>query len=88
MHTLTLIFSLLLTLMLLWHISTITLIENYDMPKWWEKVFLDEHTKGWKIGIWVGVGLLVSLLDGSGRRVGKGASRRERIGMEKGSGTG
>lgn len=59
--TLTLITALLLTLMLLWHISTITLVENYMMPEWWVKRFLAEHANGWRVGVWVLVGALVSV---------------------------
>ncbi|KAH6639682.1 hypothetical protein C7974DRAFT_470152 [Boeremia exigua] len=35
--------ALLLLLMLLWHISTITIIKNYEMPYWWVKSFLVLH---------------------------------------------
>lgn len=59
--TLTLIAALLLALMLLWHISTITLVENYYMPQWWVKAFLAEHANGWRVAVWVLVGVLVSL---------------------------
>ncbi|KAF1352766.1 hypothetical protein EJ07DRAFT_158998 [Lizonia empirigonia] len=56
-----LIAALLLMLMLLWHISTITLVENYMMPEWWVKAFLAEHANGWRVGVWVLVGVLVSV---------------------------
>jgi hypothetical protein len=46
--------------MLLWHISTITLVENYMMPEWWVAQFLAEHANGWRVGVWAGVGVLVS----------------------------
>lgn len=55
----TLIAAPLLMLMLLWHISTITLVENYMMPEWWVKAFLAEHANGWRVGVWVLVGVLV-----------------------------
>ncbi|KAJ4984739.1 hypothetical protein SVAN01_09776 [Stagonosporopsis vannaccii] len=58
-HTLQLIAALLLTLMLLWHISTITLVENYEMPEWWVRDFLAEHAKGWRLGVWGAVGVFV-----------------------------
>ncbi|UPX11888.1 pre-mRNA-splicing factor 8 [Ascochyta rabiei] len=57
--TLQLIAALLLTLMLLWHISTTTLVENYRMPQWWVDLFLAEHASAWRVGVWVGVGVLV-----------------------------
>jgi hypothetical protein len=60
-HTLLLIASSLLALMLLWHLSTITLIADYDMPTWWERAFRDEVARGWKVGVWVCVGVLVSV---------------------------
>jgi hypothetical protein len=44
--------ALLLTLMLLWHISTVTLVENYGMPDWWEEDFLAELSRGWRTGVW------------------------------------
>lgn len=59
-HTLQFIAALLLTLMLLWHISTITLVENYQMPEWWVRDFLAEHANGWRVGVWGVVGVFVS----------------------------
>lgn len=59
-YTVQLIISLLLTLMLLWHISTITLVENYQMPDWWVREFLAEHAKGWRVGVWGVVVVFVS----------------------------
>ncbi|KAJ4368557.1 pre-mRNA-splicing factor 8 [Didymella sp. IMI 355093] len=44
--------ALLLTLMLLWHISTVTLVEDYGMPDWWREDFLAELSKGWCTGVW------------------------------------
>ncbi|KAF9690645.1 hypothetical protein EKO04_011284 [Ascochyta lentis] len=57
--TLQILASLLLTLMLLWHISTTTLVENYQMPRWWVDDFLAELASAWRVGVWVGVGVLV-----------------------------
>ncbi|KAF3051221.1 pre-mRNA-splicing factor 8 [Didymella keratinophila] len=51
--TLQFITALLLTLMLLWHISTVTLIEKYYMPSWWEEAFVAELKKGWRTAVWV-----------------------------------
>ena len=61
--TLQLIAALLLTLMLLWHISTITLVENYKMPAWWVKCFLAKHANGWRVGVWTVVGVFVSPIE-------------------------
>lgn len=58
--TLELIAALLLLLVLLWHISTVSLVENHMMPDWWVKTFVHEHVDGWRIGVWVGAGVLVS----------------------------
>lgn len=52
--------ALLLTLMLLWHISTVSLVENYQMPAWWVRAFLAKHASGWRMGVWTVVGVLVS----------------------------
>lgn len=59
--TLQLITALLLTLMLLWHISTVTLIENYRMPPWWVKLFVAELPTGWRVAVWAVVMILVPL---------------------------
>ncbi|KAF3003197.1 pre-mRNA-splicing factor 8 [Curvularia kusanoi] len=56
-----LIAALLLTLMLLWHISTVSLVENYMMPAWWVEEFLATHANGWRVGVWTIVGALVVL---------------------------
>ncbi|KAF3035541.1 pre-mRNA-splicing factor 8 [Didymella heteroderae] len=53
--------ALLLTLMLLWHISTVTLVEKYEMPDWWEEDFIAELTKGWRIAVWVVVLFMVPI---------------------------
>lgn len=59
--TLQLIAALLLTLMLLWHISTVTLVENYQMPPWWVKLFMAELASGWRVGVWAVVVVLVPI---------------------------
>lgn len=55
MHISTLQFvaALLLTLMLLWHISTVTLVEKYYMPQWWHDDFMAELQEGWRTAVWV-----------------------------------
>lgn len=62
--TLQLIAALLLTLMLLWHISTVTLVENYQMPEWWVHDFLAEHASGWRVGVWAAACVFVRSLGG------------------------
>lgn len=59
--TLQLIAALLLTLMLLWHISTVSLVEKYQMPGWWVRAFLARHASAWQVGLWSVVGVLVSV---------------------------
>lgn len=58
-----LITALLLTLMLLWHISTVSLVENYMMPAWWVEEFLATHANGWRVGVWTIVSALVSSMN-------------------------
>lgn len=53
--------ALLLTLMLLWHISTVTLVEQYYMPQWWHDEFMSELKKGWRIAMWTMVLFMVPL---------------------------
>lgn len=53
------IVALLLTLMLVWHISTVTLVEHYEMPIWWHDDFMAELKKGWRIAMWVVVFFMV-----------------------------
>ncbi|KZM27779.1 hypothetical protein ST47_g1074 [Ascochyta rabiei] len=76
--TLQLIAALLLTLMLLWHISTTTLVENYRMPQWWVDLFLAEHASAWRVGVWVGVGVLVSFEEWTVREEGRDEDVDER----------
>ncbi|KAF2795218.1 hypothetical protein K505DRAFT_15616 [Melanomma pulvis-pyrius CBS 109.77] len=52
LYTLILITSLLVLLMMLWHISTAHLIDDYDMPQEWYEDFLAAQFPGWRIGIW------------------------------------
>jgi hypothetical protein len=52
--------ALLLTLMLLWHISTVSLVENYQMPPLWVQKFLAEHANEWKVFVWSATSALVS----------------------------
>lgn len=58
--TLQFIAALLLTLMLLWHISTVSLVENYQMPLLWVQKFLAEHANEWKVFVWGATSALVS----------------------------
>lgn len=55
--TLQCIAALLLALMLLWHISTLTMVGHYQMPPWWEARFVGELASGWRVGVWVCVGV-------------------------------
>lgn len=58
-YSLTIITSLLLLLMLLWHISTAHLIDDYAMPEDWEDEFLREQFAGGKGALWGILFLLV-----------------------------
>ncbi|KAF1931091.1 uncharacterized protein M421DRAFT_339437 [Didymella exigua CBS 183.55] len=53
--TLTFIAALLLTLMLLWHVGTVALVQDYEMPGWWARGFVREMKRGWRTAVWVGV---------------------------------
>jgi hypothetical protein len=46
--------------MLLWHISTVSLVENYQMPPLWVQKFLAEHANEWKVFVWSATSALVS----------------------------
>jgi hypothetical protein len=51
-YSLTIIASLLVLLMLLWHISTTHLIDDYGMPADWEEDFLEKQFAGGKGALW------------------------------------
>jgi len=52
LYTIILITSLLVLLMMLWHISTAHLIDNYNMPQEWYAEFIKAQFPGWRIGLW------------------------------------
>lgn len=60
-YSLTIIASLLVLLMLLWHVSTTHLIDDYGMPKEWEKDFLKKQFAGGKGALW---GILFAAVSG------------------------
>lgn len=74
--TLQLITALLLTLMLLWHISTVSLVENYLLPAPWVQQFLAEHASEWKVFVWGATSALVSAQGGASAREGGRVSAR------------
>jgi hypothetical protein len=61
-YTIILIASLLVLLMMLWHISTAHLIDNYNMPQEWYAEFINEQFPGWRIGLWVLLFFMVRIL--------------------------
>jgi hypothetical protein len=59
--TLQFIAALLLLLMLLWHISTVSLVKKYYMPEWCVADFMAELQKEWRTAVWVVVLTLVPI---------------------------
>ncbi|KAF2711851.1 hypothetical protein K504DRAFT_489640 [Pleomassaria siparia CBS 279.74] len=53
--------SFLATLMMLWHISTAHLIDNYDMPPEWSRTFIKAQFPVWRIAMWVALFSIVPL---------------------------
>lgn len=51
--------ALLLTLTLVWHISTVTLVDHYEMPIWWQDDFKAELNNGRRKTMWVVVFFVV-----------------------------
>lgn len=52
--------SLLLLMLLIWHISTTQLVEKFDMPHVWESDFKRQQLDGVKIWMWVVALVMVS----------------------------
>ena len=58
-YTLILIASFLAALMMLWHISTAHLVDDYHMPHEWYVEFISTQFPNWRIALWVGLFITV-----------------------------
>lgn len=75
--------SLLVLLMMLWHISTAHLIDNYSMPEEWYREFIAAQFPGWRIWLWALLFFMVRDFRKSEGKVEDGEQWKQR-GLEEG----
>lgn len=61
LHTVHIIATLTLVMLLIWHISTTYLVERFGMPDVWKRLFKRSVMGEWRVGIWGGVFAVVSI---------------------------
>ncbi|KAF2848538.1 hypothetical protein T440DRAFT_536349 [Plenodomus tracheiphilus IPT5] len=59
LHTLHIITTLTLLVLLVWHISTVDLVEHFDMPRSWERTYKKNQLNSWRSSVWALVFALV-----------------------------
>ena len=62
LHTIHIITTLTLIMLLIWHISTTYLVERFGMPEVWERLFKRTVLGEWRAGVWGGVFTMVSVI--------------------------